>query len=147
MTERQLQLTIKEVSSVGLNCLDCHRILQAGWVVYIVGMDGVKWVHQESQKQVITTVETHPDNKHWLHVSLSKWNGQIVAPQFIMPNWDDLKDLKSTFIGPNRKAVMVFPEESRYVNIHPYCLHLYCCLDGDPLPEFSITLPDGTRSI
>jgi hypothetical protein len=22
-------------------------------------------------------------------------------------------------------------------NIHPNCLHLFCCLDGDPLPDFT----------
>ena len=32
---------------------------------------------------------------------------------------------------------MVFPERKFHVNIHPFCLHLWCCLDGDGLPEFS----------
>ena len=39
-------------------------------------------------------------------------------------------------IGNDKKAIMVFPEEENYVNIHPNCLHLWYSAEN-PIPEFS----------
>ena len=67
--------------------------------------------------------------KRWLHVSLSR-KGR-------MPEYSDISLVKKVFIGEDLKAIMVFPERKYYVNIHRFCLHLWACLDGDGLPEFS----------
>lgn len=69
------------------------------------------------------------NGKKWLHVSL--------ACKSKMPSYDDLALVKKVFIGEHKKAIMVFPEKKYHVNIHHYCLHLWHCLDGDGLPEFS----------
>jgi hypothetical protein len=45
--------------------------------------------------------------------------------------------VKRDFIGDDAKAIMVFPEKKHHVNIHPFCLHLWVCMDDNPLPEFS----------
>lgn len=77
---------------------------------------------------VICSARTEADGKRWLHVSCSKPNR--------LPDWDDLVLVKETFIGRERMAIQVIPPRSKYVNDHPYVLHLWCCLDGDPAPDF-----------
>lgn len=68
------------------------------------------------------------DNKEWLHVSFSRKSK--------MPTYSDLQLVKREFIGNDKKAIMVFPEQENYVNISPHCLHLWYCKDN-PVPEFS----------
>ena len=69
------------------------------------------------------------EGKRWLHVSLSRRHS--------MPDYDDIAMVKRAFIGDDKKAIMVFPERKYHVNLHNFCFHLWCCLDGDGLPEFS----------
>lgn len=80
------------------------------------------------------------DEQFWLHVSVSRAKA--------IPSHLDMARVKSAFIG-NRYAYSVWPPEENYVNIHPNCLHLWCCVndsDGRILPEFSADL-GGVRSI
>lgn len=79
------------------------------------------------------------DGQIWWHVSVSH--------RHRVPTYNELAEVKRRFIGPDRKAVMVFAEEKNHVNIHLNCLHLWCCLTADPLPEFSGLLDDGRRTI
>jgi hypothetical protein len=78
---------------------------------------------------VVASVAVERDKKLWLHVSCSRRDR--------LPSWDDMKFVKQVFIGEDKYAYQVFPPASQYVNIHPHCLHLYHCLEGSPLPEFS----------
>ena len=87
---------------------------------------------------VICSGEVKEDGKRWLHISISRSSR--------VPSYDDLCRVKRDFIGEESKAVMVFAPKSKHVNIHPYCLHLWSCLDEDPLPEFS-GLINGVRTI
>jgi hypothetical protein len=64
-----------------------------------------------------------------------------------LPDFDDLMIVKELFIGTEAKAIMVFPARSKHVNIHPHCLHLFSCMTGDPLPEFSSELEGGGRTL
>ena len=68
------------------------------------------------------------DGREWLHVSFSRKRK--------MPTYADLLLVKSEFVGIDKKAIMVFPEQENYVNIHPNCLHLWYSAEN-PLPEFS----------
>jgi hypothetical protein len=77
---------------------------------------------------VVLSARREADGRRWLHVSFSRPSK--------LPSWDDLREVKNTFVGKDRRAIQVLPPESEYVNIHDYCLHLWCCLDGDPLPDF-----------
>ena len=79
---------------------------------------------------VIISEEKHQDDNWWLHVSLSYHNG--------IPNYDTIIEVKDIFIGVEKKAIMVFPKKSEWVNFHPGVLHLYSPLDFDPLPDFRI---------
>jgi hypothetical protein len=77
---------------------------------------------------VIVSARVEADGKRWMHVSCSRPNR--------LPTWDDLRRVKDVFIGKNRKAIQVMPPASEYVNIAKFALHLWCCLDGDGLPDF-----------
>ncbi len=70
------------------------------------------------------------DRSWWLHVSVSRAK--------YIPSYDDLADVKRTFVTDAYQAIQCFPRAVRHVNIHPYCLHLWACLDpqGDGLPDF-----------
>lgn len=69
-------------------------------------------------------------NGWWLHVSYARKDR--------MPTYMELAEVMRIFIGRDRRAIQVFAAESRHVNIHLRCLHLWCCLDsaGDGLPDF-----------
>ena len=69
------------------------------------------------------------DGELWAHLSVSN-----VARQRV-PSWRELKWCKEYFLG-DRKAVQVLPPRAEYVNINPHVLHLYTCLERDPLPDF-----------
>ncbi len=77
---------------------------------------------------VIISGAIEDDGKKWIHVSFSRKSR--------MPEYKDMKLVKNIFLE-NKKAIMVFPEKIYHVNIHPYCLHLWHCIDADLLPEFS----------
>ena len=77
---------------------------------------------------VIITGAEEADGKRWIHVSMSR-PGEL-------PSYQDMCVVKEVFIGSKRKAIQVFPASDEHVNIHPYCLHLWCCIDGDDLPDF-----------
>lgn len=68
------------------------------------------------------------DGRRWIHVSVSRRDR--------LPSYDDLALVKRAFIGDERKALQVFAPSSEHYNLHAFCLHLWCCLDGDGLPDF-----------
>lgn len=109
------------------------KILPANWTpIGEFGPGGWTYVDRRRRLSVIQTLSDKNDfgdGRTWLHVS-------IASPDR-MPTYDELIELKATFVGEDRKAIMVLPPRSEHVNIHPNCLHLYCCLDGDPLPDFT----------
>lgn len=85
------------------------------------------------------SVAYEADEKRWFHLSVSHKKR--------MPTHDELCEAKNYFIGIDRYAVQVYPPAHRHVNIHPHCLHLFSCLDGHPLPEFSRKMDNGERQI
>jgi len=78
--------------------------------------------------QVMCSARVEADGKRWLHVSCAR-------PKRL-PTWNDLTVVRDTFIGKDRKAIQVLAPADEHVNIHPYVLHLWSCLDEDPLPDF-----------
>ena len=53
----------------------------------------------------------------YLHISCSHGNK--------LPTWDELVQVKNTFIGEDVQAFQVLPRKEDYVNLMPYCLHLW----------------------
>ena len=58
----------------------------------------------------------------WDHVSVSYSNR--------CPTWDEMCRVKEIFFEPEECCVEYHPAESDYVNVHPYCLHIWRPQDG-----------------
>ena len=86
-------------------------------------------ITRQKTMSVIITAEIQRDGKRWLHVSMARANR--------VPDWQEIKLVKSLFIGDDKTALQVFPPKSQFVNIHEFCLHLWHCLDGDVTPNFA----------
>jgi hypothetical protein len=99
-----------------------------GWTRTPWGDAGVEYERLLTREHVLITVGRH-EGKRWIHFS-------IAHPSRI-PHFEELRRYKDAFLGVERKAIQVLPPKSEYVNIHPYCLHLFSCLDGDGLPDFT----------
>lgn len=116
----------------------CSPRLPPDWERTDVGTDGARWLHAHRRFSVILSGATEADGKRWLHLSC--------AHATHLPSWDDLTWVKRTWLGDDRHALIVLPRADVYVNLHPFCLHLWHCLDGYPLPEFS-GIVAGLRTI
>jgi len=110
------------------------KLLPAKWQVLQENDDGA-WFVSTTGLRVVLSAALEQDKRRWLHISVSKREA--------LPSWEDLKEVKSLFIGDDRTAIQVFPPKAQWVNIHPNTLHLWTCLDGDVLPDFT----NGTSSI
>jgi len=86
------------------------------------------YLHNTGLKVLFSADPLSDPGKIWLHVSLSQKRR--------VPTYEEMTTVKKIFIGPTRQAVQIFPPEDEHINIHPYCLHLWSCLDGDGLPKF-----------
>ena len=103
------------------------RILPAGWTCIGRGDDGGAW-DGIGGLRVIGSACREADGRRWVHLSVSR--------ERRLPDWDDLKLVKDTFVGKDRMAIQVLPRESDYYNLHPYCLHLWIPVDHNPVPDF-----------
>lgn len=101
----------------------------AGWNVAMRGVDGAAFASKTLGLMVVVSGDVEEDGRRWLHVSVSRRSR--------VPGYDDLLLVKRLFIGELRQAIQVFPPRDRHINIHPYCLHLWSCLEGDGLPDFA----------
>ena len=70
------------------------------------------------------------DGAGWEHVSVSLPNR--------CPTWDEMCKVKALFWDDDDCVVQFHPPKTDYVNLHPYCLHLWRPV-GTP-----ILLPDQT---
>lgn len=100
-----------------------------GFSMVIEKIDGFMYKSKSRGLTVIQSESTEIDGHKWLHTSYSRKSR--------IPTYEDTVFIKNNFIGKDKKAVMIFPEESEHINIHPFCLHLWTCLDGDELPDFT----------
>jgi hypothetical protein len=110
----------------------CDIILRNGW--YTIenpghGIDGETFYHVQKLLGVIVSERVELDGRRWRHVSCSH--------KHRIPTYEELCEVKDVFIGRERCALQVFPEESQKVNIHPNVLHLWHCLDTRPVPDFT----------
>jgi hypothetical protein len=113
------------------------RILPPHWreVAQQHSEDGLAWTYEPPfgrRFKVLMSACRETDGNLWLHVSLSKWRGNEMEE----PSWSDIRNVKDLFVGRERKAIVVLPPQSQYVNISEVH-HLWCCLDTDTLPDFS----------
>lgn len=101
------------------------RVLPAMWWP----MEGrLGWYESHHGLRVCSSTAREKDGRVWLHVSVSRRDR--------VPSYDDLVRVKELFVGKERKAIQVFAPASEHVNVAENCLHLWCCIDGDGLPDF-----------
>ena len=105
------------------------KIIPVGWQKWEQNADGYKYVHQVLGRSVIISWALESDGKMWIHFSM--------ACRERVPSWDEFRDAKEIFLGVESKAIQVIPPRSEYVNINPRVLHLFVCVGGDPLPDFT----------
>ncbi len=115
--------------------LDACKRLPDYWEIANVTQDGVQCISERFGLIAILSGCKEDDDKLWLHLSLSTKRG--------IPNWEQMVKAKNIFLGEDALAVQVFPRKANYVNIHRFVLHLWECLDADPVPDFS----SGTGTI
>lgn len=101
--------------------------LPRGWRV--VEMQRLGAAYQNGRLHVIASSRVETDGRRWAHVSMS-------FPDRL-PSWEDVKRVRDAILGPTRTAVHVVPPASEHYNVHSYCLHLWHCLDGDTVPDFT----------
>jgi hypothetical protein len=103
----------------------CPRVLPAGWQPMREVAGG--FIHPQRHLGALFSVEREADGKRWIHVSVSHRDR--------LPTWDELRGVKDWLLGRDRWAIQILPVESEYVNVHPYVLHLWHCLDGAVVPD------------
>lgn len=69
------------------------------------------------------------DGEGWKHISVS------LERENKCPTWKIMCHVKDLFWEPDDVVVQFHPKKKDYVNWHPYCLHLWQCLDREfPTP-------------
>src|SRR3954453_12001008 len=67
------------------------------------------------------------DEHQWEHVSVSLRNR--------CPNWPEMNFTKGVFWSDDEAVMQLHPSRTEYVNLHPYCLHLWRPVYAEiPLP-------------
>lgn len=78
---------------------------------------------------VIVSGAVERDGRRWIHLSAAR-------PKRL-PSWEDLVLVRDVVLGRDAKALHVLAPIKEHVNIHQHCLHLWHCVDGDGLPDFT----------
>jgi hypothetical protein len=95
---------------------------------------GLIYRHTLVPLRIILTANTEQDGREWVHFSMSHKER--------IPTWEEFTAAKDHFLG-DVYAYQILPPKSKYVNINPKVLHLFHCLEGIPLPDFT----RGTSSL
>lgn len=111
------------------------EMLPRDWECLSITDDGAAYRNDRTGQTVIVSVSRETDGRRWLHVS--------TAFPDRLPTYAELARVKRLWIGEGRRALQLFVESGAHVNIHRYALHLWHCVDGDGLPDFS----RGTGSV
>lgn len=53
------------------------------------------------------------------------WEHVSVSTRIRLPTWGEMCWVKDQFWDPEEVVIQYHPRRSRYVNHHPYCLHLW----------------------
>jgi hypothetical protein len=92
-----------------------RRFVPADWTE-VEGMLSRMWTHTNGLR-VGLSCDVLDNRSRWLHLSVSRSNR--------LPSWEDMKFVKDAFIGRDHEAIQVLPKDEDFVNLHPFCLHLW----------------------
>lgn len=71
---------------------------------------------------VLLSLSTMDNGERFIHCSLSRRSR--------LPSWDDVKVVKTTFLGEDTEAFHIVPKKEDYINVNPYCIHLWVPYGG-----------------
>lgn len=63
-------------------------------------------------------------NADWEHVSVTVRTAQGEHLKRC-PTWEEMCHIKKQFWHDDETVIQFHPDESQYVNVHPFCLHLW----------------------
>lgn len=89
--------------------------LNPGIKVINTGGDGGAFKIRNSTGQNVFIIASYGGG--WDHVSASLDNR--------CPTWDEMCKIKNMFFNDDEIVLQYHPAKSDYINIHPYCLHLW----------------------
>jgi hypothetical protein len=73
------------------------------------------------------------DGEGWEHVSVTV--GRKREDPSRCPTWTEMCFIKDLFWNKDETVIQLHPPESEYVNMHPFCLHLWKPIEIEiPLP-------------
>lgn len=75
-------------------------------------------------KTVETSFETLTGCKGFVTKDGGKWHLSI-SHKNRLPTYEELKDARYRFCPDVKYMAQIFPPKEEFVNIHPYCLHLW----------------------
>jgi hypothetical protein len=71
----------------------------------------------------ISDCSTEPDLPQWEHVSVTVARKKEEPTR--CPTWQEMCFIKDLFWNKDEAVIQFHPPESEYVNMHPFCLHLW----------------------
>lgn len=74
------------------------------------------------------------------------WEHVSVSTQTRCPTWEEMCWVKSLFFDDEEAVVQFHPPKSKYVNFHPYCLHLWRPLNHDVILPPTIAVGPLSRA-
>ena len=77
------------------------------------------------------------------------WEHVSVSTETRCPTWDEMNHIKDLFWHSDECVIQYHPPANRYVNCHPYCLHLWRPIGVElPMPPTYMVGPmvDATTS-
>lgn len=81
------------------------------------GTCGRFWIQSPIDGAPMLVVASSGDICGWDHVSVSRKNR--------CPNWPEMCHAKDLFFAEEETVIQYHPPKSEYVNLHPFCLHLW----------------------
>lgn len=130
--ELQYQQTAARLQETGLKLpfgYDPAKLqpIRANWGVLVRVYRGkVKPIRSLRFIQSVNVIE----EELWHHVSISYHK--------MLPGYNELKWTRDNMFNPEDTVLQVFPRAANHVNIHPYCLHLWCNMERQPIPDLDV---------
>lgn len=107
---------------IALNRTYLGRSIPFDWIVCQIRDNSASYRHLLSMLIVSESIHEH-NGQRWLHITISHTAR--------VPTWQEIKRVKSIWIGDNRVAYHVLPSASTYDD---GSFHLWTPLDDDPFP-------------
>jgi hypothetical protein len=115
------------------------RVLPSGWLELQGAMMndapfayGFQKVDQSLRAKAVVFVTGEPkaDGRNYIHVAVRSFGKP--------PTLELLWECKQIFIGKDKAAIMQLPDFDSAMQIHPFLMSLYHCVDKDPLPDLRL---------